>query len=133
MIETILVRPHARRRHLNAPLLKERDDYLSHLFRQGHNLKGLRLKASLLLHAIRLMEISEPRIVELEEIERAAVSWSNDTEFHKAKKAGLRTAYKLQVLALDFLRFHRLPIEPDAPPQPFALLQSDYAQYLRET
>ena len=133
MIETILVRPHARARHLNAPLLKERDDYLSHLFRQGHNLKGLRFKASLLLHAIRLMEISAPRRVELEEIERAAASWSNDTEFHKAKKAGLRTAYKLQVLALDFLRFHRMTIEPDAIPQPFALLQSDYTQYLRET
>lgn len=133
MIETIILRPHARARHLQAPLLKERNEYLSHLFRQGHELRYLRLKASLLLHAIRLISISVPRQLSHAELKRAAASWADDTEFHKSRQAGDRTAYRLYILALDFFRYHRLTIEPDAPHQSFAPLLIEFKGYLQET
>jgi len=71
----------------------------------SHNLKGLRLKSVALAPCDSLDEIPNREELNSRKIERAAVSWSNDTEFTRPKKAGLRTAYKLQVLALDFLLF----------------------------
>lgn len=133
MIQSIIIRPHARIRHLQAPLLTEREEYLSHLFRQGHELRYLRYKACLLLQVIRLLGISTPRRISLPELERAATSWANDTEFHKARRAGAQTAYRLYFLALDFFRYHHLTTEPDAPHQSFAPLLIDFKRNLHES
>jgi integrase/recombinase XerD len=132
MIETLLVRQHARTRHLEGPLLKEREEYLSHLLRQGHSLNDLRWKASLLLHALRLLQVSTPRKIDLVEIETASSSWAKDVEFHKARMAGPRTACRLHFLALEFFRFHGLTIEPEASSQAFATPLMDFVRYLEE-
>jgi integrase/recombinase XerD len=133
MIRAIIVRPHARIRHFTAPFLKEREEYISYLLRQGHTQGGVRAKASLLLQVIRLMEISSPRMVDLVEISRAAKSWAEDQEFHKIKKAGKKTEYRLYALALDLFRFHGLLNEPATPEQSFCTLLEDFARHLRET
>jgi integrase/recombinase XerD len=133
MIGAIIVRPHARIRHFAAPFLKEREEYISYLLRQGHTQRGVRAKASLLLQVIRLMEISSPRMVDLVEISRAAKSWAEDQEFHKIRKAGKKTEYRLYALALDLFRFHGLLNEPATPEQSFRTLLEDFARHLRET
>lgn len=133
MIESIIVRPNARARHLQAPLLKEREDYLAHLFRHGNKIKSLRFKASLLIHVIRLTNISTARQATHDELRQAAAAWEKDTAFHRARPASDRTAPALYSLALDFLRYHRWMIEPKAPTQAFSTLLADFTKHLRET
>ena len=133
MIESIILRPNARARHLHAPLLKEREDYLAHLFRHGYKVKSLRFKASLLIHVIRLIGISTARQITLDELRQAAASWAKDTAFHKALPASDRSAPALYGLALDFLRFHHWVTEPQAPAQSFSTILADFTRHLRET
>lgn len=133
MIESIIVRPNARARHLQAPLLSEREDYLSHLSRGGLEISSLRFKASLLLHVLRLLSISTPRQVTLDEVREAASAWAKDSTFHKAMPASDRTAPALYCVALDFFRYHQWLIEPPAPTQSFATLLADLIRHLRET
>jgi integrase/recombinase XerD len=133
MLETIIVRPSARVRHLAAPMLKERAEYLSYLLRKGHNFRGLQSKASLLIHILRLMGISHPRMVNLGEISCAAESWARDEDFHRTSKAGEKTRYRFYALAVDLFRFHGLLTESDAPEQCFRPLLVEFAEYLRNT
>lgn len=133
MIESIIVRPNARARHLQAPLLGEREEYLAHLFRHGYEIRSLRFKASLLIHVLRLTSISMPRQVTLDELRQASAAWAKDTAFHKALPASTRTAPALYCVALDFFRYHRLVIEPSAPTQSFSALLADFTRYLRDT
>jgi len=132
MIESLIVRPHARARHLQAPLLKEREEYLSHRLRLGHELRYLRFKASILVHAIRLMKISQPRTIGSAEIQRAAEVWANDAAFHKTRPASNRSSLRFYSLALDFFRYHGWLTEPVAPGQAFSSLLADFTLYLRE-
>jgi len=133
MIESIIVRPNARARHLQAPLLREREDYLAHLFRGGQKIRSLQSKASLLIHVFRLLCISAPREVTLDELQLAATVWSKDTAFHKALPASDRTAPALRRVALDFFRYHQWMTELPAHKQSFATLLADFTRYLRET
>ena len=73
MIETILfVEPSARSRFLAAPCLKEREQYLYHLMRQGYGPSSLRVTSGLMLRVVQILGLTKLRTVELEEIERGA-------------------------------------------------------------
>jgi len=133
MIESIFVWESARTRHLKAPLLKEREEYLSHLVRLGNCHGSLRSAASILLHIIRLMEISNPRKVDMVEINNAAERWAQDEQFHRRKKAGESTAYRFSNAAESWFRFNGLLIEQVVTRQPFDALMTDFNNYLRFT
>jgi hypothetical protein len=55
MMDSILEQSGARRRHRVAPLLKEREQFLSHLLRQGTSQHRVRSVAAYLIHIIRFM------------------------------------------------------------------------------
>ena len=79
MIEGILEEPLALTRHRTAPLLGEREQFLSHLLRQGTSHRRVRSIAAYLIHIVRLMELTSLRSVEVEEIRKAGECWaSND-------------------------------------------------------
>jgi|ERR1035437_2740470 integrase/recombinase XerD len=68
MIEAILEEPLALARHRTAPLLRERQQFLAHLVRQGtSHLRG-RSIAAYLIHIIRLMKLTSLRNAELDEV-----------------------------------------------------------------
>ena len=77
MMESILEQSEARRRHRVAPLLKEREQYLSHLLQRGTSQHRVRSVAAYLIHIIRLMELTTLRKVDLEEIKKAGECWAN--------------------------------------------------------
>jgi hypothetical protein len=70
MIEGILEEPLALIRHETTPLLKEREEFLSHLLRQGTSHLRVRSIAGYLIQVVRLMELTSLRNVRLEEITR---------------------------------------------------------------
>jgi site-specific recombinase XerD len=106
MIERIFSFPSVLRRQLDAPLLQERNQYLTFLLNQGVNTRRLRRIATMLLHIIRLMEFDCMRSVELDDIKRSSQLWFRDTSCHKTHKAGPTSAENFYYTALGWLRFH---------------------------
>ena len=76
MLEEFLEHPFFLNRHRQAPLLKERESFLSHLQQQGTSPKALRNLSGELLPVMRLLKLTELRDVSLEEIQRAALCWA---------------------------------------------------------
>jgi hypothetical protein len=68
MLETLLERPFFLNRHQTAPLLKEREVFLTQLQQQGTSRKALRNLSGELLQVVRLLKLTEMRDVSLEEI-----------------------------------------------------------------
>jgi integrase/recombinase XerD len=106
MIETICSWPSVRLRHKAAPLLKEREEYLSHLLQQGFCREALRSKAAYLIHIVRVMNMHSMRIVSQTEIASAGQSWATyEGPFRKNLRLGGSSKVFLQV-AQAWLRFH---------------------------
>src|SRR5258706_7030296 len=72
MLDQIFTRKDALRRHLDAPLLKEREEFLSHLFRLGTDHIPMQSMASWLLRIIKILKLKRLRDVDLSEIASAA-------------------------------------------------------------
>ena len=107
MIESIfLENPGARRRYRTAPLLEEREQFLSHLLRRGTSLRRVRPVAAYLIHIIRLMDLTSLRNVELEEIKKAGERWANYRGPHRRRKAGRAAAFCFTNVAKSWLHFH---------------------------
>jgi hypothetical protein len=87
MIESIFVFKSTRSRQREAPLFREREQYLSYMLDQGVSKQRLRTIASMLLHVIRLMELTGPRVVDSAEIQEASQRWLKDTA-HKMRRPG---------------------------------------------
>ena len=72
MIESILEKSSAVSRHIQAPLLKEREQFLTHCQQQGTSRKALRNMAAELIAVIRLLRMQKLREVGLGEIKQSA-------------------------------------------------------------
>jgi integrase/recombinase XerD len=93
MMDSILEQSWARRRHRVAPLLKEREQYLSHLLQRGTSKHRVRSVAAYLIHIIRLMKLTTLRRVDLEEIKEAAECWANYRGPYRRRRAGMTAAF----------------------------------------
>jgi integrase/recombinase XerD len=131
MIEGILEEPLALTRHRTAPLLTEREQFLSHLLRQGTSRRRVRSIAAYLIHVVRILELSSLRDVEFEEIEKAAGCWANYRGPLRRKHAGKASAYCFTNVAKKWLRFHGRLIIARATPDPFSELISDFEERMR--
>ena len=76
MIESIFQLKWVVSRHQQAPLLKEREQFLAHCQQQGTSHKALHNMAPELISVIRLLRMEELREVSLEEIKHAAAAWA---------------------------------------------------------
>jgi integrase/recombinase XerD len=132
MIEGILEEPLALIRHKTAPLLKEREEFLSHLLRQGTSHPRVRSIAAYLIQVVRLMEFTTLRSVRLEEIKKAGESWANYRGPHRGRKSGEAAAVCFTGIAKKWLRFHGRLMTP-IPAQPFSDLIRDFVEYMRST
>jgi hypothetical protein len=71
MIESLFVLRHVRARHREAPMLNEREEYLSHLLRLGATPTNLQSIAAYLLNIVRLLEMTCPRSIAPAQIQKA--------------------------------------------------------------
>jgi len=133
MIEGILEEPLALARHRTAPLLREREQFLSHLLRQGTSHRRVRSIAAYLIHVVRFMELTSLRSVQVEEIEKAAECWANYRGPHRKRRAGRTAAFCFRNVAKNWLRFHGRLMVPPTPVHPFSELISDFVQYMRSS
>ncbi len=131
MLNSIFVWQPALVRHQQAPMLKEREQYLSHLVKQGASHERARSVASALLRVVRLMEMSSLRDVSLEEIQQAGERWAIDTVDHHTRSAGKKSALGFTNEAVNWFRFHGSLMIPPPPVRPFAALIDDFLDALQ--
>lgn len=131
MIETISPWRSVRLRHESAPLLKEREQYLTHLLQRGFGRAVVRCTATYLVHIVRVMNMAALRSVAQEEINAAGQLWAEyegPLRRKLDKKGSPRTFVRV---AHGWLRFHgRL----EAPPMhPFQQLIAEFTETMRCT
>jgi integrase/recombinase XerD len=86
MLEPISRYPFFQNRHLEAPLFAERDRFLTHLETLGAGHRELSMKASYLLHIVRILKLDSLHPVTRAQINCAAEKWAaDDSPFRIAK------------------------------------------------
>lgn len=64
-------------KHRIAPLRSEREQYLRHMLEEGYNHRTLITAATYMLHAVRILELHELRLVSEQEIRKSAEVWAD--------------------------------------------------------
>jgi site-specific recombinase XerD len=132
MLEEFLEHPFFLNRHRQAPLLKERESFLSHQQQQGTSRKALRNLSGELLPVMRLLKLTEMRDVSLEEIQRAARCWAREQRTNPKAQSYGNSASFFVYAAKKWLRFHGRLKRPCAPPMRFADQLNYFARYMTE-
>jgi integrase/recombinase XerD len=78
MLAPISRYPFFQERHIEAPLFAERDLFLTHLESLGAGHRELSMKASYLLHIVRIMKLESLHPITAAEIDCAAQKWASD-------------------------------------------------------
>lgn len=115
MIDNIFISECVRRRQKQAPLLRERELFLSQLLEQGCHLKRVRSIASTLLQIMRIMELQQLRQIDPAEVIIAGERWANEDIRHIGRPVGHTSAMTFSYIAAKWFRFHNVLILP-APP-----------------
>ena len=133
MIESIFGWPSTRERHQSAPLLAERETYLSHVLQQGASLDRAKAIAETLIHAVRLLGMSQSRLIDPTEILAASAAWEKDEVFRKRGVGGKYSARKFEGITRGWLRFHGLLTKSNLLEPPFDFIFSKYLHDMRVT
>jgi integrase/recombinase XerD len=108
LFERLFRRKCAIMRHLDAPLLLEREAYLRYQMQRGRHSKTLCDTAELLLHVIRVMDLPKQRGVSLCEIQRASEHWAQEYLAHRPVGTNKTSARRFTSTARDWFRFQNL-------------------------
>jgi integrase/recombinase XerD len=133
IIEVIFDYDLLRKRQLEAPLLREREQYFLYLLERGTSKHAVRALATMLLHIIRLMDINLLRRVDLAEIERASLQWKADPGFYKCRKPGSTSCGSFKYMAVRFFKFHNVIDQPAPPLGPNDAIVTEFRRFLKET
>ena len=117
------------RKHRDGPLLIEREQYLSHMLKQGASRPEVRSTASYLLHVIRILELNELRTVDEAEIAEAGQFWAQYRGPHRQKQYVRGAPGVFIRVARSWLLFHGRLAAP-APP-PFQELITRFSESMR--
>ena len=115
MIESLSSRRSTLQRHREAPLLKEREQFLIHLLQLGWKTHRVRAVATYLVHIVRTMELTSLRSVNLTEIEEAGMRWANDSHSERIGNRLDTSPVPFTSFARQWLRFLDALILPAAP------------------
>jgi site-specific recombinase XerD len=115
MLHQVIRRDYYLKKHLQAPLLKEREEYLQYLADQGYCRETVKNTAEYLLRIIQFLHLEADRIITIEAIESAAAAWARSPHHHPFKKKFSKSGGKKFVLvAIDWLkRMKRLAALPE--------------------
>lgn len=117
-IDKIFVFESTRVRQREAPLLKEREQFLSHMLQQDTSVRRVRSMATMLIHVINLMKLDIMRQVSIEELHQASLNWITDAR--TTNRNGMAKSDTLFIyVASKWFKFHhcllpsKVRVEPD--------------------
>jgi integrase/recombinase XerD len=133
VVETLFSWKRIKTKHLQAPLLKEREQYLIHRLNEGVSLDRLRSIATMLLHVIRLMKFDQIRAVERWEVLSAEELWKSDiTEAHTTRKVGRSSGDSFHYAAFQWLTFLKVITCPEPSFGPIDVAVGDFNAYMSD-
>ena len=118
--------PTVRSKYLNAPLLEQRTEYMSHLLRQGTSRPQVKSIASMLINVIELLDMKQPRLIHAMEVQEASSKWTP-----RKGARPVNPSYTFIQTATKWLTFSGLLLKPDAPKLPFDSLVKPYFDELQ--
>jgi integrase/recombinase XerD len=130
MIESIFQLKWVVSRHQQAPLFKEREQFLAHCQQQGTSHKALNNMAPELIAVIRFLRMEELREVSLEEIKLAAEAWAAEQRSNPRARSYAKSASYFIFVAKKWLRFHGKLKLPSPPHARFANELDDFVAYM---
>jgi hypothetical protein len=130
MIESIFQLKWVVSRHQQAPLFKERKQFLAHCQQQGTSHKALNNMAPELIAVIRFLRMEELREVSLEEIKLAAEAWAAEQRSNPRARSYAKSASYFIFVAKKWLRFHGKLKLPSPPHARFANELDDFVAYM---
>jgi len=116
-------------KYLHAPLLAERSKYLLYLRRNGVPRTRLQSTASLQIHAIELLGLSEARLISAKQVQDAGAKWGMGSAQRKRTRPSNATCF-IQT-TVSWLTFIGLFVQPEAAKLPFASLVASYLEESR--
>jgi len=131
-LESLFAWRKTRARHQEAPLLKESEEFLAHLLRQGCSLQRTRSVATFVITILEVMEMTELREVALPEIESAGRRWAENGLPHGTGPAGPTSKETFIHIAAKWLRFHGRLLVPVPISQPSDALVDDFAIAMKQ-
>ncbi|MGH2644216.1 MAG: hypothetical protein ACRDE2_09720, partial [Chitinophagaceae bacterium] len=110
MLKQLIKREYYLDKHLEAPLLREREEYLQYRADKGISLSRVKSIADYLLRIVQFLPLETEDIVTIEAVERAASAWGKFQYNHPMKKSFSKTGVKRFFdLSIDWLkRINRL-------------------------
>jgi integrase/recombinase XerD len=133
MIECLFTWKHIQAKHLEAPLLKEREQFITYLLNEGLSLKRTRTIPTMLLHVMRPLKFSQLRTIERRELLEAEEFWKKDTaEAHTTRKVGPSSGESFHYVALRWLTFLKLLPVPEQPSGPIDSVVEDFKSFMKE-
>lgn len=108
MLEKIVRRKWYLQKHLDAPLLKEREEYLTLMYEKGLSHSYLLSLADYLLLIVSVLHLTEDenRMVSIQEISEKADSWAHTIKSHPMKRSfSPSSASKFKSVAFNWLSF----------------------------
>ncbi|KAA6461899.1 integrase [Acidobacteria bacterium AB60] len=130
MIESISISPSFQRRHRSAPLVKEREQFLTHLLQIGWDANRVRATASYLVRIVQIMGLTSLRKVELREIEEAGARWASNSGPERMLKCRPPSPRAFAITARHWLRFHGALILRTPPLGPFEAQLAEFRSAL---
>lgn len=124
MLELISRYAAIQERHREAPLLAERDRFLTHLESLGASHRELSMKASYLLHIVRILKLDSLHPVTREEIHSAADTWATDERSARIAKHQQGSPVLFRKIATQW--FHFLGQFPERPRPAFDDLLNEF-------
>ncbi|HLJ78869.1 MAG TPA: site-specific integrase [Acidobacteriaceae bacterium] len=131
MIDSVYLMESVRERHRKAPLLLEREKYLTYLSDIGTDRKRLRSIATMLLHVVRLLQLDLPRPIGVDEVVAASRRWMEDPVAGRHRKSGVASPYTFQVTATNWLRFRGSLVAAPQPDLPYGNLVPNFLTAMR--
>src|SRR5438067_10240834 len=130
MIETISPCRSTQERHRAAPLLVEREQYLTHLLQRGFAKVAVRNTAAYLIHIVRIMNLTTLRNVTQDEIDAAGKLWAAYDGPLRKNLHWNGSPRVLTGIAQRWFRFHGQLVSP-RPVVPFENLVEEFTGALR--
>jgi site-specific recombinase XerD len=131
MLDSVFLIENLREKHRNAPLLAEREKYLTYLFEIGARRENVRSIANTLLKVVQVLKLDSPRSVGIDEVLQGSERLMDDSNAVRHHNLGMSSRDNFRRVALHWLRFRDALITAPKPALKFDNLLSEFLEALR--
>lgn len=131
MIDSVFLTESVREKQRRAPLLPERERYLTYLFEIGNRRQHVRSIATMLLHVVQALKLDSARPVGMDEILSGCERWVEDSNACLHRRPTINSRNTFRRVATNWLRFRGALIAAPKPVPRFDNVLSEFLNAMR--